>query len=280
MSEKTKGYIYVLLSAVCFSIGGLLIKLNSWSGVSINGARCIFAFFVMLLYLKAINHKIVINKTVLLGAVINTGMSTTFVVANKLTAAANAIILQFTMPIYIVLMLWIFWKKKPNKETVITCLTAFIGFIFFFFDSIETGGMAGNILALISGVLYAGVFLIKKMDGSDFESSALLSFLLSFVVALPFIAQETDYSTVNIITIIVLGVVQIGFSYIFLGLGLNQVSPVGAALLSMLEPVLSPAIVAVFYGEMIGGFGLIGAAIVIASGTVYNVAQAKSSATS
>ncbi|MCR5272684.1 MAG: DMT family transporter [Lachnospiraceae bacterium] len=274
MSEKSKGYIYILLSAVCFSLGGILIKLNSWSGISISGARCLFSFLVMLIYLKAINHKIVFNKQVLLGAVVNAGMSTVFVIANKLTAAANVIILQFTMPIYIVLFLWIFWKQKPKKEAVLTCIAAFIGILFFFCESISAGGMLGNILAIVSGILYAIVFLIKKIPGSDFESSALFSFLLSFVIALPFIANETDYSCVNIVTIILLGVVQIGLAYIFLGLGLDYVPPVGAALLSMIEPVLNPVIVAIFYGETIGTMGLIGALIVIASGTVYNVITA------
>ncbi|MCR5468104.1 MAG: DMT family transporter [Lachnospiraceae bacterium] len=275
MSEKTKGYIYILLSAICFSIGGLLIKINTWSGVSINGGRSIFAFFVMLCFLKAIKHKIVFNKQVVFGALVNTGMSTTFVVANKLTAAANVIILQFTMPIYIVLMLWIFWKKKPKKAEVLTCAAAFVGILFFFYESLSRGGMAGNLLAILSGVLYAIVFLIKKIPGSDFESSALFSFLLNFVISLPFIAQESDFSSVNLVSVVLLGVAQIGLAYIFLGLGLRTVPPVGAALLSMLEPVLSPIIVAVFYGETIGLFGIIGACIVLLSATIYNVMGAR-----
>jgi len=275
MSEKNKGYISVLLSAICFATGGLLIKINSWSAISINGARSIFALMVMLIYAKSIHHKLKLNWQVLLGAAANTGMSITFVMATKLTAAANAIILQFTMPIYIILLLWIFWKKKPDRASVLTCLAAFIGIIFFFFDSIQSGGMVGNVLAIVSGMLYAIVFLIKKIPGADFESSAIVSFMINFIVGIPFILKETDFGTVNLVSVVLLGVVQIGLAYVFLGRGLSTVPPVGAALLSMVEPVLNPVLVAIFYGETIGFVGLIGAAIVLASGTAYNVITAR-----
>jgi len=275
MSEKNKGYLCIVLSAICFATGGLLIKINSWSAVSINGARSIFALMVMLIYIKCIGHKLAFNWKVLFGALANTGMSFTFVMATKLTAAANAIILQFTMPIYIIFLLWIFWKKKPDRASVLTCLAAFIGIIFFFFDSIQSGGMLGNILAIISGMLYAIVFLIKKIPGADFESSAVLSFAINFIMGIPFIMKETDFNTVNLVSVVLLGVVQIGLAYVFLGRGLSTVPPVGAALLSMVEPVLNPVLVAIFYGETIGFVGLIGAAIVLASGTVYNVITAR-----
>ncbi|MCF0130105.1 MAG: EamA family transporter [Pseudobutyrivibrio sp.] len=271
MNRINKGYLYILISAISFATGGLLIKLNTWSPMSINGVRCVFALMLFYPFYKSRGHKFMFNKTVLLGAIANTGMCITFVTANKLTTAANTIVLQFTLPIHIILLLWIFWKKKPNKVEVCTALISFIGILCFFLDNITFTGMVGNILAIVSGFLYAVVFLIKKMPGSDFESSAALSFVINFIIGLPFFLQEGSYSQLDFITIILLGVVQLGLSYVFLAKGLDTVSPVGASLISMAEPILNPILVAVFYGETIGIVSIIGVIIVLGSATFYSV---------
>lgn len=275
MNHSRKGYLFVLLSALCFATGGLLIKINSWSSMTINGVRCIFALMIFYPYFRSIGHKFCINRTVILGALANSGTCITFVTANKLTTAANAIVLQFTLPIYIILLLWIFWKKKPDRVSVLTAIISFVGILFFFFDNLTASGMAGNILALISGFLYAIVFLIKKMPSADFESSAILSFAINFVIGIPFYVQESTFSTTNIISVILLGFVQIGMAYIFLAKGLDDVSPIAASLISMAEPVINPILVAFFYGETIGFVSMIGAVIVLGSAAFYSLYTAK-----
>ena len=94
--ESMKGTIYVLLSAVCFSTGGVLIKSIPWSSITIQGIRSIFSFMLIASYMVITKRKFVWNKTVLFGAVCNTVMALTFVSATKMTTAANAIVLQFT----------------------------------------------------------------------------------------------------------------------------------------------------------------------------------------
>lgn len=271
MSAQNKGIIFTVLSAVCFATGGLLIKLNAMSSMSINGLRSFLAFFVFVGYMVYTRHAIRFNWQVLIGVVANSLMNITFIMANKLTTAANAIILQFTLPIYIILLMWVFQKKKPDRVSVLASALSFVGILFFFFDSISAGGMAGNVLALISGFFYAVVFLIKKIPGSDFESSALISFGLNFVIGIPFYMREGDWGATNVVTIIVLGIVQIGLAYIFLNMALDKVPPVGASLISMIEPVLNPVLVAIFYGETIGAVSLVGAAIVLGSALYYNL---------
>jgi drug/metabolite transporter (DMT)-like permease len=265
------GYFFVLLSAICFATGGLLIKINSWSPMTISGIRSLFAMPVFYLYFKNAGHAFKWNRTVLLGALANSGMSTTFVIANKLTSAANSIVLQFTMPIYIILLLWIFWKQKPDRVSVVAAAFSFVGVLFFFFDRISMSGMIGNVIALLSGFLYAIVFLIKKIPDSDFEASALLSFAINFVIGLPFCLRETDMSCTNLVSALLLGIVQVGMAYIFLARGLDTVPPTAAALTSMIEPVLNPILVAAFYGETIGPVSLVGAAIVLISSVVYQL---------
>lgn len=271
MSAQNKGIIFTVLSAVCFATGGLLIKLNTMSSMSINGLRSFLAFFVFVGYMVYTRRAIRFNWQVLIGVVANSLMNITFIMANKLTTAANAIILQFTLPIYIILLMWVFQKKKPDRVSVLASALSFVGILFFFFDSISAGGMAGNVLALISGFFYAVVFLIKKIPGSDFESSALISFGLNFVIGIPFYMREGDWGATNVVTIIVLGIVQIGLAYIFLNMALDKVPPVGASLISMIEPVLNPVLVAIFYGETIGAVSLVGAAIVLGSALYYNL---------
>ncbi len=271
MTPSKKGYLFIVLSAICFATGGILIKINSWSPMTISGVRSLFAIPVLYIFYRKIGHKFRFNKSVFFCALANTGMCTTFVIANKLTTAANAIVLQFTLPIYILLLTWIFFKKKPDKISVISALLSFAGICFFFFDSISTTGMIGNIVALVSGFLYAIVFMTKKIPGSDFASSALLSFALNFVIGIPFMLQETAISQTNIISVVLLGVIQIGFAYIFLEQGLTVVSPIGAALASMIEPILNPILVAMFYGETISAMSFVGAVIVFISSIVYNV---------
>lgn len=271
MNQQKKGYLFIILSAICFATGGILIKINTWSPMTISGVRSLFAIPVLYIFYRRIGHKFCFNKSVFFCALANTGMCTTFVIANKLTTAANAIVLQFTLPIYILLLTWVFFKKKPDKISVLSALLSFAGICFFFFDSISTTGMIGNIVALVSGFLYAIVFMTKKIPGSDFASSALLSFALNFVIGIPFTLQETTISQTNIISVVLLGVIQIGFAYIFLEQGLTVVSPIGAALASMIEPILNPILVAVFYKETIGAMSFVGAVIVFISSIVYNV---------
>ncbi len=267
------GYLYVMLSAVLFSLAGILIKKLTWSSYTINGLRNLFAFLIMALYLIKIRHKIIFNRVVLLGAICNLLMNFTFVLATKLTSAANAIVLQFTEPIFLILFLMLFWKHKPDRKAVITCMAVSAGILCFFFDKITPDGMAGNILAIVSGALYAIVFLIKKMKNADFESSILLSQAISFLIFMPWYFKETDYTAPNFLYIIILGVFQMGIAYVLLSKGLNQVSPVAASLTSTIEPVLNPIWVAIFYGEFISPLAMVGAAIVIISSTMYNLAN-------
>jgi len=272
MTKTNKaGYIFILLSAIFFALGGLLIKVNTWSSMTISGLRGLVAFFMILLDMKLRNHKFIFNRQVMLGALTNFAMSTLFVIANKMTTAANAIVLQFTMPVFIILFLWIFWKEKPEKISLITVAVSLAGMIFFFMGQLSVSGMVGNIAAILSGLFYAIVILLKKIPDSDFESSVLISFAISFVVGIPFLAMEGSYPAGNFVTIVLLGVFQLGCAYICLNRGLNTVPPIAASLISMIEPVLNPILVAVFYGELIGVNEIVGSVIVLGAAVVYNV---------
>lgn len=269
------GTIYVLLSAICFSTGGVLIKSIPWNSFSISLARSVLSLIVIILYQKSQGRKFVFNKMVLFGAMCNCIMAVTFVMATKMTTAANAIVLQFTEPVFLILIVWLVYKQKPKKDAVLTCLLVLLGIVCFFFESLSAGGMAGNLLAILSGFSYAGVFLIKKFPGGDFESSLIVSHVISILIGIPFFMKETVFTPTVWVYVVVLGIVQFGLSYIFLSKGLDRVSPVTASLTSTIEPILNPVLVAIFCGETIGSLSIIGAVLVIGSATVYNLKQAR-----
>lgn len=273
--ESLRGTVFVLLSAICFSTGGVLIKLIPWSSMTIQGIRSIFSIFVVGGYMLWRRQKFVWNKTVFWGAVCNTVMAFSFVAATKLTTAANAIVLQFTEPIFVILLMWLIYKKKPGKDALIACAVVFAGILCFFFESLGAGQMAGNLLAILSGFTYALVMMMKKFEGADFESSLIVSNVISAVVGIPMYVRDfaPPMTTEAWFFMLLLGVVQFGFSYIFLSKGLDYVSPVTASLTSTIEPILNPVLVAVFYGEQIGAAAVIGAVLVVGAAAVYNVRQ-------
>lgn len=275
MTQQQTGILCVFIASVLYSIGGLCIKVIPWNGMSINGARNIIAIVVIGFYLMVTKHKLRFNPYIALGALSVCGTNILFSLANKLTTAANTIILQFTAPIFVILLSWMFWKKRPKQLDVIACIVVLLGVVCFFIDSLEMGGMVGNILALISGITYAGVFLLNDLPNSDPICSVFWGDVVSVVVGLPFLVQETAFTPIAITSVIILGAFQVGLAYILMCIGLKTTPPVSASLISGIEPILNPALVAIFYKEKMGLMALVGAAIVLAGVLGYNVLKGK-----
>lgn len=270
-----RGLAYVLASAVCFSIAGVLIKVVPWNPVSINGARCLFALVPLYIYLRMTGRRFHVNRQIVVGAFLDFATMELFVIANKLTSAANTIVLQFTEPIWVILLGWVIFRNRPRGSAVLASVVVFFGIVCFFFDSMGAGGMLGNVLAIASGIAYAGVFLIKESPECDFECAALLGFGASFVVGIPFCVQETVFTVDIALAIVALGVVQLGLAYVFLSRGLDVVSPMTASLTSTIEPILNPILVAIVVGETIGPLSTFGALLVVGAATAYNVYAAR-----
>ena len=270
MSRRT-GTLCVFLASLLYSIGGLCIKVIPWNGMSINSGRTLIALVVIGGYLAVIRHKPRFNRWIFLGAVCTFGTNTLYSVANKLTTAANTIVLQFTAPIFVIVFSALFWKRRPKKLDIAACAVVFGGVLFFFLDSLEAGGAVGNVLAVLSGAAYGGVFLLNDFPDSDAISSVFWGDVMSALTGLPFLVRETDFSSTALTSLVILGVFQVAVAFILLTNGLRTTPAVTASLVSGIEPVLNPLLVAVFYGEQVGRFALVGAAIVICGVVGYNV---------
>ena len=272
-SMNAKGALFVFLSAVCFSIGGLFMKYVPWNGLAINSARNIFSVLVLALFFRLNRHRLRINRTVLIGALAITGTNILYCIANKLTTAGNTIILQFTAPIWVMIFTSLLFKKRPTRLDIIAAVFVFGGVICFFVDSLSSGHILGDLLALLSGVFYSGVFMLNSNEDSDSLSSVLLGMMLNVLTGLPFLIAEKPLAAEAKVwaAILVLGIVQLGLAYVFLTKGLERTPAVPASLISGIEPVLNPLLVAIFYGEMLTPLSLVGAAIVFISVLSYNL---------
>ena len=276
-SAAAKGALFVFLSAVFFSIGGLFMKLIPWNGLAINSARNVFSVLVLAVFFRIRRHKLVINRTVLIGALAIVGTNILYSLANKLTTAGNTIILQFTAPIWVMVFSSLLLKKKPGRLDLIAAAFVFAGVICFFVDSLSSGHLTGDLLALLSGIFYAGVFMMNAREDSDSLSSVLVGMGLNVLTGLPFLIREQPFSAGMDVwgPVLILGIFQLGLAYVFLTEGLVITPSVTASLISGIEPVLNPLLVAVFYGEMLTPLSLVGAAIVFLSVIGYNLLRLK-----
>ncbi|MBR6405047.1 MAG: EamA family transporter [Lachnospiraceae bacterium] len=281
MGQQEKGQIgygaviCVFLASLCFSTGGLFIKLIPWGALAINGTRNLIGAALIGIYLLITRHRIVLSRQVFLGALSLMGVTTLFTLANKLTTAANAIVLQFTAPVFVILLMALIFKARPTRLDLITCAAVFLGVILFFIDGLRAGNLLGNFIAILSGVCYAGVFMMNTGKNADAISSCFIGQLLSGVIFTPFIAGETDFSFPVVLAVLGLGLVQVGGAYILFSYGIKRTPPVTASLITGLEPILNPLWVALFYHERVTVLAVIGAVIVVGSIIAYNVIMAK-----
>lgn len=272
MQQSTRqATLFVFLASVLFSIGGLCVKLIPWSALAINGARNLLGAILVGCYLLLTRHRLKWNLPVAMGAVSMMGVTTLFTLANKLTTAANAIVLQFTAPIFVILFSMVLFRKKPRKLDLLACAVVLSGVVLFFIDGLRGGTLFGNLIALLSGVCYAGVFLMNSSPRADSLSSTFFGQLAAGLLFTPFCLRETDFTPPTLTAIVILGLFQVGLAYVFLSLGIQRTPPVTAALTSGLEPVLNPIWVALFYRETVTPLAVLGAAIVISGVVGYNL---------
>lgn len=258
------GVFYMVLAALFFATGGLVLKWTNWNALALNGIRSLFGAVVIGTFMLCTHRKIVLNRTVVLGAASYVIMTTLFVAANKLTAAGNVIVLQFTCPLWITLINLIFFHKRPARKEILGMIFICAGILCFFCDSLSSGSMAGNLLALASGLFYGILFMINSMKGGDALSSVFIGQIIGFLCFSPF-SLSCSWDLQNVLSVLWLGAFQVGFAYLFFSLGTALITPLQASLVTGLEPVLNPLLVAMAGYERLTSLSLLGAAIVIGS---------------
>lgn len=251
----------------------MLIKLVNWNALAIAGMRSAIATLVLLVYVRRPHFHWSFAQVG--GALAYSGTVILFVLANKLTTAANAILLQYSAPIYVALFGAWFLGEKANRLDWITIVLVIGGMVLFFLDDLTSGGRWGNICAMFSAVSFAWLvlFLRKQKDGSPFES-ILLGNVIAALAGLPFMFGSMPDAR-SWMGLLLLGVFQLGLSYILYTAAIKHVSALEAILIPVLEPLLNPLWVLLLVGETPGWWAIVGGMIVLLAVTARGILMAK-----
>ena len=279
MKKENRAMLEMLMCAALWSIAGIFIKLIPWNSLVISALRSFFAGLTVLVYIRLKGYKLVINRQTLIPGLLLGLVYIAFVAANKLTTAANAIVLQFTDPIFIVIFSALFFGQRFKKRDFIAVICTFIGIGMFFLDQLSEGYLLGNFVAIFAGACLGGMFIaMGKAETQERFSAMLVGQAVAFIFGLPFIiTTKPEFSALPVLYIIILGVLQLGIPYILYGRAAEHCPPLACSLLGALEPLLNPVWVLIFDGEKPGLFALIGGVIVIVSVTVWCIAGNKDS---
>jgi len=274
--KSLSGPVFIALASLCWSLGGLFIKFIPWGAMSIVGIRAFLAAVVFIIYRRS--FKLEFTPGNIMTAICLSSTTIMYVFANKLTTAAAAILLQFTAPIFIILIYLIFYKKKPTISAVVAVLFTLLGMLLFFAENLDAGAFWGNIMALVSGLSMAGVYVCNKRPDTNPENALFLGFLFNSCIGLPFVIMDVTADVVAWVAVIILGVVQVGLAYIFFSKGIKKTPALLACLTSTIEPILNPiwVMLAGLWGflpelEVPGLFALIGGIVIILTVVGYNI---------
>lgn len=267
--QKKTGPLFVALAATFWSGAGVLGKSVSWSPLAATGVRAIVAVLIMALFRGG--FRVRLSRGNLLGALGVSVTSILFMVANRLTTAANTIVLQYAMPVFVILLVWLIYRQRPTRRDVVTTAFVLAGVFLCSADSVGGGNLLGDALALFSGFTYSFVFLCSRMKDTDPREYTFLG--VAFCTPLVLFAfgdPGATFTLANAFTFLGLGICLAG-GYLLIAVGIRHTSPMAAAIASNIEPVLNPLWVFLFLGEKPGLPAAVGAAVVLLTVTIYSV---------
>lgn len=263
------GILALALCGIGWSSAGIFMKYINASSFTIAGLRSLIAFLTLLACTRKLPKVVVrqedsgkIDKeqtlNLWIAAVSYSATMIMFCMANKMTYAANAVLLQYTEPIYIVLLSPIILGERNSKIDYISVVGVLGGMVLFFADSLfgNSGAMTptifwGNIIAIISGVTFAlTTMFLRKVRGDAAKTSFMLAQIITFLFCIPFIIQNGWLDAKSILFLILLGTIQMGLPNFLFAIGIGKVRALSAVLIEMIEPLMNPIWVALFYHEI------------------------------
>ena len=225
MMRETRGSAIgsLVLCAALWSTAGILIKLVQWDAFAIAGGRSLFGFVTMLILLK--RPKFTFSANQILAAFSYSATMILFVTANKLTTSANAVLLQYVEPVYIILLgLWLLPDEKVTRFDWFAVAAVLGGMVLFFFDDLAPGSALGNALAIASGVTFAmtAVFMRRQQNERPADSF-MLAHLITFAVSLPFMIRSGPPDGAGLLGLALLGVFQMGILHFVLARNMRHI---------------------------------------------------------
>src|SRR5712692_7562202 len=261
--------LLVLGAAILWSTGGLFIKATHLSAFELSFGRSLLAAITIAIVTR--REGFGINRVSAVTSVLYAALLILFVLATKLTTAANAIFLQYTAPVYVLILEPLFYREKFRSRDFVTVAACVLGMSLFFVGRLRPEDVSGNLLALASGVCFALFFLLlrhSKARDVNRASSAIYGNLIVVLICAPafFAATRRGISAADFARVSYLGVVQIGFAYLLFTLAMARgLRSLDASIIGYIEPVLNPIWVFLFIGERPSGWAILGGAIIITS---------------
>jgi drug/metabolite transporter, DME family len=272
------GRLQVFAAAILFSTGGAGIKAAAFTGLQVSALRSGIAALILLLLLRG---KLVLSPAMIATGVVYAATVTLFVLSTKLTTAANAIFLQATAPLYLLLLGPLMLSERFRGRDVVFLGGVAIGLVLCVIGQPAPTTTApdpatGNTLALVCSVTWAFTLLGLRYVQRDAPHSVGLSAvalgnLFASLAAFPFAWPLPSATAVEWATIVYLGVCQIGLAYVFLTAAIRVLPALEVSLLLLIEPVLNPTWTWLIRGENPGAYTIIGGAIIIAATAVKSV---------
>jgi drug/metabolite transporter (DMT)-like permease len=268
--RQTGRYVFLLLfTAFFWSLGGVLIKSIDWNPVAIAGSRSLIAIFLIAILRPSVLRRF--SWTAVFGGMAYTITVVLFVVATKLTTAANAIFLQYTAPIYIALLSPWLLRERVSRFDWILIGVAFGGIALFFCDGLSLAGTWGVIAALTSGVSYAWLtMLMRREKSASPEAAVFLGNLMTVLVAAPAMWPPVNLGH-NWPWLLALGVLQLTIPYLLYARAIRHVRALDASIVSMIEPILNPIWVMFAVGERPAQWAIIGGCIVLGTSLLRSI---------
>jgi drug/metabolite transporter, DME family len=277
-----RGRLMVLGAAVCWSTSGALAKLASppMTAFQVSGYRALFALLFLIVVLKPWRAKPFFPRGKIIPlSLIYSAMLVLFIFATLRTTAANAIFLQDTAPVWVLILSpWLLKEPFRSRDVAALALCG-VGLCLFFMDDLKPGQAMGNVFALFSGLGYAIVIVglrwgrpktaaadSSPAGPSDGEMILIWGNLACVLFCLPFMGSLPEPIAMPMFAIVIMGVFQLGLGYLLLSKGISHISAVEASLLALLEPVLNPIWTYIAVGEKPGAWAMAGGAVII--GTV------------
>lgn len=276
-AAHSRSVLLLIGTALCWSLAGVLIKsvASTWPGLAVAGGRGIIAAGFLLLTNRGLNF--CFSRDQIIGAIGYASCTITFCSATALTSAANAILLQYTAPVWVALFgAWLLGERATRADWI-TIVVALGGMALFFKDSLTLGHLTGDLLGALSGVCFAAMTMaLRKQKDSSAVESIILGNVLAFVVGLPWIIRAPLLPPAGWTALVLLGVVQLGVSYWLYARAIRHVTALEAVLIPVIEPILNPVWVLLFLGEKPSRWSLVGGAIVLSAVTLRAVVSVRS----
>ncbi|MDD4832101.1 MAG: EamA family transporter [Clostridia bacterium] len=257
-----KGEFLIFLTATLWSFSALIAKLANLNPILLVALRSFFALAVLL---PVVKFKFKLNWHIVIGTLCYLGNNISYYIALDYTSAGNAILLCYTAPIFVLIWSSLYFKKKPAFMQLFVLFLTVIGVVIIFYSDIGGGAILGDIIALIGGLSFSGLFFVNSLPKSSSIHSTIYGSFISILFTLFFIPEVIAMPAMSWLWVAVMGGVEIGLAYIFFDKGIKNCSGFNASLISTIEVILGPIWVAVFLHEPIGIYTIIGGVIILAS---------------